>query len=91
MKFEPSLYLLEQQRHTHVNPDAAIHTKRSEEERTLTSDQLGTLHNVSVRMVDGDFESCNKKDKVQLIPSCSLHRFVQQASEQTPLETSLLF
>lgn len=64
MKFEPSLYSLEQQQHTYVNPDAAIHAKSREEEWMLTSDQLGTLHNMSVRMVDGDFESCNTKDRV---------------------------
>lgn len=83
MKFEPSLYSLEQQRHIHVNSVAAIHTKSREEERTLTSDQLGALHNVSVRMVDGDFESCNTRDKVWSITSASAHGLVQQASEQT--------
>lgn len=63
MTFEPSLCSLEQQRHTHVNPHEAIHTKSREEERTLTSDQLGALHNVSVRVVDGDFESCNTREE----------------------------
>lgn len=48
--------------HTHVNPDALVHTDTREEDRALTSDQLGTLHNVSVRMVDGDFKSCNTRE-----------------------------
>lgn len=64
MKFEPSLYSLEQQRHTHVNPDASDPHKEQRKERMLTSDQLGTLHNMSVRMVDGDFKSCNTREKV---------------------------
>lgn len=31
------------------------------EELMLTSDELSALDNVSVRMVDGDFKSCNKE------------------------------
>lgn len=91
MKFEPSLYSLEQQQHTHVNPDEAIDTKRREEELTLTSNQLGTLHNVSVRMVDGDFESCNTRGKVWSITSAVSFGIVQQTLEQAWLETSFLF
>lgn len=44
---------------TGVSPGAAASGARGS--RALTSHQLGALHHVSVRVVDGDFESCGYK------------------------------
>lgn len=38
----------------------------TEEERMLTSDELCALHHMSVRMVDGDFKSCNKNGQNEM-------------------------
>lgn len=50
-----------------MNVPNYIHTEISKEEfhkveeLMLTSDKLSALDNMSVRVVDGDFKSCNKR------------------------------